>query len=444
MMAFWENNELFLSMSYVEDFRKHQISVQAHLKGRQENNPAFPPSFFLPSSCWTSSEKDLFFHGLTLYSRFRPDLIAEHIKTKSIFDICVYLHILRIAIISRGHGSGTSTREAIEPAIEMSERWIEYEEQMAVALTAVDSCLRSVEHSEKKTQGTCSCASPEIHITSAEPGLVPSSQAAYMGHLDSTCLTVLESIIRESHSDDVDIEQIMLLEQASGILPPAETHDLESEFQGRDRFICHFCSLMSSFKLSASPTPNIQPSPLGLTPLPLANPDPQEASCNPREGIVKPTFTNNFHLRQLQKRLYMRRKRAEQVGRPLIPVSITLRPGRERRPRKPSKPRPKIYHSKGKIKLRGGSSNQQLVPEGPIDPNEGLDESLFERRSRGGLTKPYRVKKNFRENDVNAHMLSEMGLDIFHLSTLARLMRYCSVILLRTLTNDSRVDCSSP
>jgi len=115
----------------------------------------------------------------------------------------------------------------------MSERWIEYEEQMAAALTAVDSCLRSVEHSEKQTQGTCSCANSEIHITSAEPG--PSSEATYMGHLDSTCLTVLESIIRESHSEDVDIEQTMLLEQGSGILLPAETHDLESEFQGRHR-----------------------------------------------------------------------------------------------------------------------------------------------------------------------------------------------------------------
>lgn len=223
-------------MSYVDDFRKHQISVQAHLKGRQENDPASPPSFFLPASHWTSSEKDLFFHGLTLYSRFRPDLIAEYIKTKSIFDVCVYLHVLLVATLSRGHEPEASARETIEPTMEMSERWVKYEEQMAAALTPIDSCCRSVEHSEKQTQGNCSCASPKIHITSADPGLTPSSQKASMGHLDSTRLAILESIIRESQSDDVDIEKSMLLED-----------DPELEFQGKHCFICHFYSLMPSF-----------------------------------------------------------------------------------------------------------------------------------------------------------------------------------------------------
>jgi hypothetical protein len=435
-------------MSYLDDFRKHQISVRAHLKGKQENDPTLPPSFFLPASLWTSSEKDLFFHGLTLYSRFRPDLIADHIKTKSVFDVCVYLHVLRVSTISRGHEPDPSTREIIEPAMEMSERWVEYEEQMAAALTPVDSCCQSLENSKKPTQSNCSCASPKIRITPAEPGLTPSSQKAYMAHLDSTRLAILESIIWESQSDDVDIENTMLLEQAPGISPLAEPHDLESEFQG---IICHFCSLMLSFKPSTPPAPNIQPAPLEpsittLTPLlPLANPGPQESSCNPHEGIVKPTFTNNSHLRRLQKRLYMRRKRAEKVGRSLIPVSIEPLPGRERRSRKPSKSRSKISHSKRTIGLSSGSS--KLVFDGiqpPIDPSESLDESWFEPRSRGGPTKPYRVKKTFRENDIDAHTLSEMGLDIFHLPTLARLMRYYSIIISHTSTKDSRVDCSTP
>lgn len=202
----------------------------------------------------------------------------------------------------------------------------------------------------------------------------------------------------------------------------------------------------ASFKLSASPAPSIQPAPLDpsinrLTPLlPLVNLDPQESSCNPHKGIVKPTFTNNSHLRRLQKRLYMRRKRAEQVGRPLTPVSIKLLPGQERRSRKPSKSRPKISHSKRKIELCSGSSKlvfDELQP--PIDPSESLDESLSETRSRGGSTKPYRVK-----NDIDAHTLSEMGLDIFHLPTLAHLMRYYSIIISHTSTKGSRVDCSTP
>jgi hypothetical protein len=105
-------------------------------------------------------------------------------------------------------------------------------------------------------------------------------------------------------------------------------------------------------------------------------------------------------------------------------VAVKLLPGRKKRSRKPSKPRPKTYNSKRSFHLLGGSANQR--PEGsqpPTDDCESLDESLFELRSHGGPTKPYRLKQVFLENGIDGQALSEMGLDIFHLSTLARLMR---------------------
>jgi hypothetical protein len=136
------------TLSYVEQFRVHQKFVQAHLKGTLNDQQPLLPAFFPPSSYWSSDEKDLFFHGLAVYSRFRPDLIAESIKTKSIFDVCLYLDILQTAsssIPSEIHGP---FRSSLEPAMEVSSTWIQHEEKIAAELTQFDSCtwiLGSVE-----------------------------------------------------------------------------------------------------------------------------------------------------------------------------------------------------------------------------------------------------------------------------------------------------------
>ena len=128
------------TQSYVAQFRDHQKFVQAHLKGTLNDEQPLLPAFFPPSSYWSSDEKDLFFHGIAVYSRFRPDLIAESIKTKTILDVCLYLDILQRAsshIPSETHGS---FRSSLEPAMEVSDRWIQNEEQNAAALTRFDSC----------------------------------------------------------------------------------------------------------------------------------------------------------------------------------------------------------------------------------------------------------------------------------------------------------------
>lgn len=122
---------------YVAQFRVHQEFVQAHLKGSFNDEQPLLPAFFPPSSYWTSHEKDLLFHGLAVYSHFRPDLIAEGIKTKSTFDVSLYLDILQTASSSIPH---ESSRSSLEPAMEASSRWIQNEEQMAAALLQLDSC----------------------------------------------------------------------------------------------------------------------------------------------------------------------------------------------------------------------------------------------------------------------------------------------------------------
>lgn len=134
-------------------------------------------------------------------------------------------------------------------------------------------------------------------------------------------------------------------------------------------------------------------------------------------------------LRRLRKRLYMRRKRAEQTGRTVVPGSVKLRPGRQRRTRKPPKPRPKTYKTRRKLQL--GESRRGLVKDHLDSPGKSSvsseamedEDMLYESHSKGGTTKPYRVRKFFQEHGVDAQALASMDLTLFHLSTLARLIR---------------------
>ncbi|KIJ15650.1 hypothetical protein PAXINDRAFT_99500 [Paxillus involutus ATCC 200175] len=62
-----------------------------------ENSPAAPDTIFpdTPSlSLWTSTEQTAFFRALSVYSRWRPDLVAACVPTKSVWEVGLYLEAL--------------------------------------------------------------------------------------------------------------------------------------------------------------------------------------------------------------------------------------------------------------------------------------------------------------------------------------------------------------
>jgi hypothetical protein len=190
---------------YVDEFRNTQDSFKAHLKGISPNEPPLLPAFLPPSSYWTSTEKDLFFHGLSVYSRFQPELIAQHIKTKSTFDVCVYLDVLKAAAESMEEEEETSEmRAGMEYAIEVSEKWILREESIAESLMALDSCPCSLEGSNSRLAETCICRT-ENYGDSQEVADYPISPKCFnnnLHHLDPTCLMVLEMIHRKGENEN--------------------------------------------------------------------------------------------------------------------------------------------------------------------------------------------------------------------------------------------------
>lgn len=113
-----------INEQYYDDFRQHVVDLRAHLAGKwtgqeeQEQEPEQDveaqlmevdseddlvsdsdaeddrPYDPFTATNWTDLEKDTFFHAVATHSRLRPDLIAASIKTKNMYDVCLYMRYL--------------------------------------------------------------------------------------------------------------------------------------------------------------------------------------------------------------------------------------------------------------------------------------------------------------------------------------------------------------
>lgn len=179
---------------------------------------------------------------------------------------------------------------------------------------------------------------------------------------------------------------------------------------------------------------------------PISEPGSSEPS---EDGQQEPT--DKEARRKLLNRLYMRRKRAEATGRAIISDLAKLRPGRQKRLRKPAKPRPTSYRPRKKI-IKGkavqsaartshspapseDSADDDLDQDEDFGPDPEIDEAggnahlaeaelMYEETRKGGTKRPAKMKALFSDKGVDAETISELDLDFFHLSTMARLLRY--------------------
>ncbi|CCM03568.1 uncharacterized protein FIBRA_05704 [Fibroporia radiculosa] len=119
--------------NYLSHFSEYLSHVRSHLAGKDGSGP-LSPSVFAPCAYWTCEDKEAFFHGLSVHSRFRPDLIAEEVKTKSATDVCVYLDLLE-----RGAQEAAGVkRKDLPAAMEVSNDWIALEEQKALEIASIE------------------------------------------------------------------------------------------------------------------------------------------------------------------------------------------------------------------------------------------------------------------------------------------------------------------
>ena len=157
----------------------------------------------------------------------------------------------------------------------------------------------------------------------------------------------------------------------------------------------------------------------------------------------------------------MRRKRAEAIGKMANLEAVKLRPGRQARELKPAKPRSKTYkprktRSSGRGRkplsrrdtsqngddndddklnedIRSPASTSRLPSHEQEDSEDEDNESDYGKRNRGGMTRPYRLKKLFYECGITAQTLSDMDLELFNFSALGKLLRWDDYLMLRSI-----------
>lgn len=200
-----------LDSKYLSGLLDNVSAAQDHLAGN-DRTPLLP-SFLPPNAIWTSREKNAFFHALSIYSRFRPDLISHELKTKSVPDVCNYLSVLQLAASQQETtASHPQWRQTLPIATEVSPEWVAMEEETAFDVTAREQdwqreliaeqrrvelkLLKKVSKTESHDMGS-SRRKAELKQKIADANL-RDRQKDFCGSLDPLELTAIGAILREA------------------------------------------------------------------------------------------------------------------------------------------------------------------------------------------------------------------------------------------------------
>jgi hypothetical protein len=211
-----------LDSNYLSGFLDNIDVTQDHPTGN--NDTPLSQSSLPPNTVWTPQEKDTLFHALSVYSRFRPDLISHEIKTKSVPDVCNYLSALQLAASQQESTvSYSQLRQKLPIATEVSPEWVVMEEEMAFDVVTREQDLQrelivEKRRAELKLLKRPSKTGPhdmepswrkaELQREIANAHL-RDRQKDFCGSLGSLELTAIGSILREAinSSDSSQIKQ---------------------------------------------------------------------------------------------------------------------------------------------------------------------------------------------------------------------------------------------
>ncbi|KDQ59048.1 hypothetical protein JAAARDRAFT_68616 [Jaapia argillacea MUCL 33604] len=448
-----------LNSAYLSQFKSHLSDFQSHLLGIVKGQP-LPPSYFPPTGYWTSAEKDSFFHLLCIHSRFRPDLIAAGLKSKTVADVCAYLELLEVAAAGTAdddedEGAGQRlTRDAMDATMEMSEDWIEFEEtqsQMIInleptwdlstlqtsrsdELKAKQSEVRAKRGKGRTEEGERDRAGEkkrkrEWMEWSNERKKKWAGEDAFRV-LDVTALKVLGNILRK------DEEARYLVEQDEERVEGLSTTQVQDQpgpsnlsQPTRDESQRHTTPPLprpsSETQAPQSPSAQTQPQFRSRSPSPTLHPSDISA--------LSPTSRRRY-----QKRLYMRRKRAQAAGRQVNTSVVRLKAGRRRKNDEGDPP--PVKEEEYKLDLPGPETTSREGGDDSDDDTSGEGEeegsseevALMDRQTKPkkrkkkvnkpGKTHREKIQASFAQLDIDPCIIRENGMGLFHLGNLGRLM----------------------
>lgn len=373
-------------------FLKAISSTRSHTRGVASQ--PLVSSIVTPNAFWTGEEKDIFFHGLSLYSRLRPDLIASHIGNgKTAVDVMGYITNLEESLKSTDMDE---KRVSVPSARCVSKKWLKFEEEQAFILARKEveweHVLRSKERARILKEGRNKIRKVK------EKGFVRDVAA--------------RNLEQERRAEwELQAQEQQLSWDREDVLDALGYHEL--------------AFLDSLIRNAEDPDDASREASARAE---TAPPDDKEQS-RPNS----PTYIANMtpaERRRYQKRLHMRKKRAEATGQAVITDKGRLRPGRKTvRPQlldSPTKSRssPSTRASSRAGSVQGsdnGAADRALAIRN--DSEDSRDDNANNFKARG-LTVAQQIQVRFTELDITIEALQKRGLDLFNLSRFHSLSKW--------------------
>ncbi|KAJ7188243.1 hypothetical protein C8R46DRAFT_1205425 [Mycena filopes] len=370
-----------MSDLYASDYERHLTQFRAHLSG--DMGPSPRSSFVPPAGYWTSREKEQFFHALSVHSRLRPDLIADALKSKTVLDVCAYIDALDRAAAAQPLPT-SPLRTTLEGAMEVSESWIDYEEEQAVALAKSEPKFEEEAEKARRAELLASRFQDEPAYwswkTEQERLWKQQDGLAKLGPLH---LKLLTSKARES-------------DMYTSAQPPPTT----SAVRDGDEYIDPVLLALSAAQPSPPASPHL----------------PSEKHGD--------TYAMN--------RLRMRSRRARARGvQPNMDPTVQLPLGRKRTTVylvKDNRKKRKLKKARQEL----GTDDEEAESSVPGSPtpsksdDEDVEPGVKVSYHRGGLTERDKVKSALEDQGITSETLIEWGFDVFNLVGLSKVMNACA------------------
>ncbi|KAF8586438.1 hypothetical protein K439DRAFT_953025 [Ramaria rubella] len=432
-------------------------------------------SFVPPHTYWTPIDKAKLFQSLGRHSRWNPDIIAEDIGGgKTVAEVCSYLELLEQASAkhSRKRNSDGFHREE-EQSLQSSLKR-KRNEEVKKAKHALREGFQEETSSDEDMANEGDDDWRSRFETRKQELTVSWKRDKFLSSLGERYLKTMDIMIRDV--DPVDEKQTIVEHSRQ---PDDATHDHDTHIKystahqrpNLDTNITTDGLLRSEPLESHVSNSQIDPSLLALD-LASAGSDaqPTSPSCAPDCGlnamasssplpgpqpvsedmpsVIVPEIPHNLSpasRRRLRKRLWARRKRAQESGLPASEVSMELTKLKRGRKAKSSARAGEEKECIGvpveSRPLDPGVAVQDPLPsvepvieeDGPPVVNDESQEEDKEENTDSDASESARARKpygwsNLQTLEINETMLRAHGLDVFHLSKLASLMSLIGAI----------------
>ena len=352
-------------------------------------DPPYAPSYHPPTGYWTATEKALFFHALSTHSRFRPDLIASSIGTKSLLDVIVYLTLLRDGAQELAAVRGAIARDQLPAAHEVSATLVALEDTHAARLAVTEPA---------HTDETCAAARAEEVRTMRNSLRVRKGEGGKGAARDRAGQQARrEEFGRWRAEQEGAWAREDSLARLDGVALQAMDRMLRVDEERSGTPAAAASTSVLPGTPVAGPSTNHPAASSSRAPTPLDR-------DNDSEGVDTLANLSPVSRRRAYKRLYMRRKRAEARGDVAQLNPRRLKPGR---------------------KASAPNKHRQRRPSADDSTDEDGDQSddIEQKRKVPGTTRPYKVQRKLDELGIGAEYMRENGLGLFRLAALWRLMR---------------------